>query len=82
MYADRKYPVTVFIPLKDWRLWAEGKLRLWVDLCGLPPARKRSNGGLGALEDSPQLNSNGLHVRWAIVRAACECEAARRAEAR
>jgi len=25
-------------------------------MCGLHPARKRSNGGLGALEDSPQLN--------------------------
>ena len=43
---------------------------------GLHPARKRSNGGLGALEDSPQLNNNGLHVRGDfLLRSRCECEA-------
>jgi hypothetical protein len=40
---------------------------LRVDWCGLRPARKRSNGGLGVLEDNPQL-SNGIYVRGGIIR--------------
>jgi hypothetical protein len=45
-----------FKPEKAGRFRAGCKRGLWVDLCGLHPARKRSNGGLGALEDCPQLN--------------------------
>jgi hypothetical protein len=58
---------------------------------GLHRLRKRSNGGLGALEDGPQSNSNGIHVRGASTpcfctrplsssRAARECEATRPGE--
>ncbi|GEM_PF-4607426 len=53
--------------------------KLWMcgEWCGLHPARKRSNRGLGDLEDSPQLNTSASMCAGLSCAAVCECEAAR-----
>jgi len=59
------------------RFRAGYKLRVCGEWCGLHPARKCSNRGLGALEDSPQLNTSASMCAGLSCAAVCECEATR-----
>jgi hypothetical protein len=72
-----------FKPEKAGRFRAGCKRGLWGDLCGLHPARKRSNGGLGGIGRLPPINQtastcggiSALLLSFFFLRSRCECEA-------